>query len=348
MNMKKILLSAIMAILTMTAAAQSKTLVAYFSFTNNTKGIAEDLADVAGADLYAITPVEAYESNNSNYYDSSTRAYQEQYGPASARPAIQETLIRTDYDVILLGFPIWYGKVPRLILTFLDKYGFAGKTVIPFCTSGSSGISGAESELHSTYPGINWKAGARLNGKGKSELKEWYDSFGLTSNQEENMEQTINLTIDGNTKKMSLVDNQATRELVERLKDGDITVSLTENGFEQYGDLGRTLTTSNESITAKAGDVLLYASRYICFFYGENSYSYTRLGKVEYQTLDELKSFFKAGQSNVKVKLSLANTTGIGSVHGQTSSDVYYSLNGQRVNNPKHGIYIKNGKKVIL
>lgn len=166
--------------------------------------------------------------------------------------------------------------------------------------------------------------------------------------QAQTMEQAINLTIDGNTKKMSLVDNQATRELVETLKDGDITVSLTENGFEQYGDLGRTLTTSNESITAKAGDVLLYASRYICFFYGENSYGYTRLGKVEYQTLDELKSFFKAGQSNVKVKLSLANTTGIGSVHNETSSDVYYSLNGQRVNNPSKGIYIKNGKKIIL
>lgn len=346
--MKKILLSAIMAIVTMTATAQSKTLVAFFSFTNTTKSIAEDLADVVGADLYAITPVEAYESNNSNYYDSSTRAYQEQYGPASARPAIQETLTRTDYDVILLGFPIWYGKVPRIILTFLDKYGFEGKTVIPFCTSGSSGISAAENELHNTYTNITWKQGKRMNGQNKAQLKEWYNAFGLTSNQEENVEQVINLSIEGNTKKMSLVDNQATRELVEALKDGDITVSLTENGFEQYGDLGRTLTISNESITTKAGDVLLYASRYICFFYGENSYSYTRLGKVEYQTLDELKSFFKAGQSNVKVKLSLSNTTGIGSVHSEKSSDVYYSLNGQRVNNPKHGIYIKNGKKVIL
>ena len=346
--MQKILLSAITAILTMTAAAQSKTLVAYFSFTNTTKGIAENLADVAGADLYAITPVEAYESNNSNYYDSSTRAYQEQYGPASARPAIRETLTRTDYDVVLLGFPIWYGKLPRVILSFLDKYGFEGKTVIPFCTSGSSGISAAENELHNTYTNITWKQGKRMNGQTKAQLKEWFDAFGLTSNQEENMEQAINLTIDGNTKKMSLVDNQATRELVEALKDGDITVSLTENGFEQYGELGRTLTTSNESITAKAGDVLLYASRYICFFYGENSYSYTRLGKVEYQTPDELKSFFKAGQNNVKVKLSLANTTGIGSVLNETASDVYYSLNGQIVNNPSKGIYIKNGKKVVL
>ena len=133
-----------------TANNTGKVLVAYFSFTNNTKGIAEKLAEVTGGDIYRITPTEAYGSENSNYYDETTRAYQEQYGPASARPAIEETLANTDYDVVLLGFPIWYGKVPRLILTFLDKYGFEGKTVIPFCTSGSSGISAAENELHNT------------------------------------------------------------------------------------------------------------------------------------------------------------------------------------------------------
>ena len=158
----------------------SKTLVAYFSFTGTTKGIATTLADVTGADLYEIVPEEAYDANNSNYYDESTRAYKEQYGPATARPAIKKTLQNASgYDVIFLGSPIWYGKSPRLIYSFLDEYKFTGKTVIPFVTSGSSGISTAQSEFQSTYTDIKWKSGARLNGKDAGALKEWVASFNL-------------------------------------------------------------------------------------------------------------------------------------------------------------------------
>jgi len=178
--MKK-LITFTLALLSVVAYAQAsnKVLVAYFSFTNNTKAIAENLATVANADLYRIVPSVAYGPENSNYYDSSTRAYQEQYGPASTRPDIEQTLTRTDYEVVLLGFPIWYGKLPRVVLTFLDTYSFAGKTVIPFCTSGGSGISDAETELHNTYSYVTWLTGARLNGKSQSELQTWWNSFGL-------------------------------------------------------------------------------------------------------------------------------------------------------------------------
>lgn len=160
--------------------SSSKTLVAYFSFTGTTKGIATTLADVTGADLYEIVPEEAYDANNSNYYDESTRAYKEQYGPATARPAIKKTLQNASgYDVIFLGSPIWYGKSPRLIYSFLDEYKFAGKTVIPFVTSGSSGIGTTQSEFQSTYSDIKWKSGARLNGKDADALKGWVASFNL-------------------------------------------------------------------------------------------------------------------------------------------------------------------------
>jgi len=184
--MRKLIIFAF-AVLSLTAFAQTsnRVLVAYFSFTDNTKGIAEKLAQVADADLYRIVPAVVYGSENSNYYDASTRAYQEQYGPDSARPAIEQTLTRTDYDVVLLGFPIWYGKVPRVVLTFLDTYSFVGKTIIPFCTSGSSGISGAENELHNTYTNITWLTGARLNGKSESKLRTWWESFGLTTSIDE-------------------------------------------------------------------------------------------------------------------------------------------------------------------
>ena len=113
--------------------SNGKVLVAYFSFTSNTKAYAEKIAEITGGDLYEIVPEVAYGSENSNYYDQSTRAYKEQYNTGGEqRPAIKETLENTaQYDVVFLGSPIWYGKSPRVILTFLDKYGFKGKTVIP-------------------------------------------------------------------------------------------------------------------------------------------------------------------------------------------------------------------------
>lgn len=157
-----------------------KVLVACFSFTGTTKTAATTLAGLTEGTLYLIEPETHYGSENSNYYDESTRAYQEQYGPASVRPAIKKTLEEADgYDIVLLGFPIWYGKSPRVVFTFLDTYSFKGKTVIPFITSGSTGISSVASELKSAYPDISWKSGDRLNGKSSEELKSWLESLGI-------------------------------------------------------------------------------------------------------------------------------------------------------------------------
>lgn len=163
-----------------TQVQDGKVLVACFSFTGTTKTAATTLAGLTEGTLYLIEPETPYGSENSNYYDESTRAYQEQYGPASVRPAIKKTLEEADgYDIVLLGFPIWYGKSPRVVFTFLDTYSFKGKPVIPFITSGSTGISSAASELKSAYPDISWKSGDRLNGKSSEELKSWLESLGI-------------------------------------------------------------------------------------------------------------------------------------------------------------------------
>ena len=157
-----------------------KVLVACFSFTGTTKTVATTLAGLTEGTLYLIEPETPYGKENSTYYDENTRAYQEQYGPASVRPAIKKTLEEADgYDIVLLGFPIWYGKAPRVVFSFLDTYSFKGKTVIPFITSGSTGISSAASELKSAYPDISWKTGDRLNGKSSAQLKSWLGSLGI-------------------------------------------------------------------------------------------------------------------------------------------------------------------------
>lgn len=125
------------------------------------------------------------------------------------------------------------------------------------------------------------------------------------------MTQKMNITIDGVTKSVTLVDNAAARALVARLQESPVTVTLnTSGGFEIWGALGFSLPTSNEQITAQPGDVILYNGSNICLFYGSNSWSYTRLGHIDGLTEEELRAFFHAGESNIKVMLWLpAGTT---------------------------------------
>ena len=158
------------------------------------------------------------------------------------------------------------------------------------------------------------------------------------------------ITIGGQTQSVTLVDNDATRELVAALQSAPITVTLNDNDFEIWGSLGKSLTTKNEQMTALPGDVVLYNGSNICIFYDSNSWSYTRLGHIDGLSGSQLRTFLKAGQNNISVTLSLTSgTTAIKSVNGNRMEDgAYYTLNGVKVENPSKGIYIKNGKKVIL
>ena len=167
----------------------------------------------------------------------------------------------------------------------------------------------------------------------------------------QSMTQKMYITIDGKTLPVTMVDNAATQTLMAALQEGDITYEAHDyGGFEKVGALGRSLPSSDTQITTQAGDVILYNDNQIVLFYGSNSWSYTRLGHIEYTSQEELESFLKARQGNITVKLSLSSeTTAINSTRNTLSDkDVFYSLNGQRIDQPSHGIYIKNGKKVIL
>ena len=160
----------------------------------------------------------------------------------------------------------------------------------------------------------------------------------------------INITIEGKTMPVNLVDNEATRTLVSTLQESPITYEANDyGGFEKVGGLGRSLPTSNQQITTMAGDVILYSGNQIVLFYGSNSWSYTRLGRIEYQSLDELKSFLKAGQGRISVTLSIAETTGISDVRSKMDDvrSAAYMLDGRRADASTRSIVIQNGKKYI-
>ncbi len=158
------------------------------------------------------------------------------------------------------------------------------------------------------------------------------------------------ITIGGQTQSATLVDNEATRELVAALQNAPITITLNDNDFEIWGPLGRSLTTNNEQMNTQPGDIVLYNGSNICIFYASNSWSYTRLGKIDGLSESELRTFLKAGESDINVTLSLTqDITAIKGVNNNSQKDgSYYSLNGVKVRKPTKGIYILNGKKVTL
>jgi hypothetical protein len=164
----------------------------------------------------------------------------------------------------------------------------------------------------------------------------------------QNMEQKMYITIGGQTQSVTLVDNNATRELVAALQDTPITVTLNDNNFEIWGSLGRSLTTKNEQMTAQAGDIVLYNGSNICIFYDSNSWSYTRLGQIDGLSESELRSFLKAGENNIKVTLSLNKPTGINTIKSEKLKDKScYTLQGTLAQAGHKGIIIQNGKKII-
>lgn len=129
------------------ADVSTKTLVVYFSCTGTTELVAEYITEILGADSYQIVPEDPYTEADLAYYTDG-RADQEQNDP-DVRPAISGGVENMDeYDTIILGYPIWHGQAPRIISTFLESYDFSGKTIVPFCTSHSSGIGSSADNLH--------------------------------------------------------------------------------------------------------------------------------------------------------------------------------------------------------
>ena len=158
----------------------AKTLVVYFSATGNTKAVAEEISRLTGADLYEIVPADPYTDADLNYNNNDCRANQEM-NDTSARPAIGSGVIDVSpYDIVFVGYPIWWGTMPRIINTFLDTYDLSGKTVLPFCTSGSSGITQSVSDFRAAEPGADVRDGLRASGANDSSIENWIADNGIS------------------------------------------------------------------------------------------------------------------------------------------------------------------------
>ncbi len=182
--MKKIILATLILALTALSVYAEGTAVVYFSATGNTERVAETIAEETDADIFEIIPAEPYSSADLRWTDPDSRVSQEEDHDSvldiTTRPRIENEIDLSDYDTVFLGYPIWWGHAPSILLTFLDSEDLSGKTVIPFCTSTSSRIGNSASELEEYEGSGNWLDGMRFRSRvSDNDIREWLDDIGF-------------------------------------------------------------------------------------------------------------------------------------------------------------------------
>ena len=295
-----------------------KVLVVYYSYTGNSRQIVQSLTDQIDADVMEIEPAEKglqYEGNNYALGMQLLNAINAAPDAPDSYPAIDPVSITdlSGYDNIIIVTPLWWSQMAAIMQTYLFNYGpqMAGKHVGLIVSSHSSDIPQVVLDAKRLVPDAVWMGDAlwikASNHANRAALiSNWIASLDFAQGQS-SMDDKLYITIDGVTQSATLVDNAATRELMTRLRVAPITVTLNSSGgFEIWGALGFALPTSNEQVDAQPGDMVLYNGSNICLFYGSNSWSYTRLGHIDDLNTSELRTFLKAGESNIGVTLSLA------------------------------------------
>ena len=186
MNHLKYLLLAVLCVLAASACSQNvekktmekkKVLVVYFSATGTTRQVAKQIAKIADADICEIIPTKPYSSADLDWTNKQSRSSVEMID-LKARPAIKPFSVdMSKYDFVFLGYPIWWDLAPRAVNTFIETTNLAGKTVIPFATSGGSSIGNSVAVLKQSYPNIKWQSGKLLNRASKQEIEAWVATF---------------------------------------------------------------------------------------------------------------------------------------------------------------------------
>ena len=290
------------------------TLVVYYSFTGNCRAIVNALTASIKADVLEILPAEEnldYAADNYAIGSSLIAAIREKPDDAASYPAIKPVNRNAaDYDTIIIVTPLWWSNMAAIMQSYLFREGakMKDKTIGLIVSSASSGISSVVADAKRLIPEGRFLAkslwiNSSNRGQQDTLIKEWAEA---SFNNNDTMPDHINITVSGKTLPVAIVDNNATKALVAALREAPISYEASDyGGFEKVGPLGRPLPASDSQISTRAGDVILYSGNQIVLFYGSNTWSYTRIGRMEYGSLDELKAFLKAGQGNITVTLSL-------------------------------------------
>ena len=307
-------------------STMGKTLIVYYSFTGNCEAIVNTLAEQITADKLEIEPTEKgldYAANNYAIGSALISAIRQSPNDASSYPAIDPVQMSLDsYQNIIIVTPLWWSNMAAIMQSYLFQYGgeMAGKTVGLIVSSYSSGINSVVADAQRLLPDVTWAGDALwINNSNHSNRSALIENWLPTQNFQtsNDMTQKLYITIGGVTKSATLVSNSSTEALIAQLQQGDITYQAHDYGdFEKVGPLGYTFPQNNEQITTVPSDLILYQGSNLCIYYDINSWSFTRIGKIDNATQDEIKTFVHAGGGDVTVKLSLTDSTRIGDVNG--------------------------------
>ncbi len=278
-------------------------LVVVFSATGTTKGVAQKIARLTGAELKEILPSKAYTSADLNYGDANSRTSKEQNDP-SARPEIASEIDLEGCKILYLGYPIWWGQAPRIMSTFVESKNFEGITVIPFCTSGSSDIGQSDDALAAQAGSGNWLQGKRFPANvSEKTLQNWLVEVTPKSEGGDAVKKDLRLFVNDTEVSVEWQNNESVNALKQLVSSDPLVVNMSPyGGFEQVGDLGTTLPQSDTRITTEAGDVVLYSGDQIVLFYGSNTWAYTKLGKIVDKSTNELRALLD--KDNVTITIS--------------------------------------------
>lgn len=341
------------------ATTGGKTLIVYYSYTNNTEEIVNDLKTLITADVIEVEPAEKgldYAANNYRIGTEQLNKIKNNPDSESSYPAIDPVEVDMSlYGTIIIATPLWWSQMASNMQTFLFKYSkeMANKNIGLIVSSYSSGITGVEADAKRLIPEGKflskslWINNAN-HSKRKSLLKDWLIDVDYSNLVTTNTISTMNLKVNSHTLTVDLVSNSSTEALIALLKEAPITYEAQDYGnFEKVGDIGHTLPQNNEQITTEPGDIILYQGNNICIYYDTNSWNFTRLGKIRNVSQNELKTIL--GSGNVTVTLSLDNATSVKTpkVTGSNPRQLF-AIDGQQLKQvPSKEIYIENGIKKI-
>lgn len=347
------------------AAGESsvRTLVVYYSYTNNVETIVNDLKEQIECDVLEIEPAEKglkYEANNYAIGTEQLNKINANPDDLSSYPAIDPVSVNlADYDCVIIGTPLWWSQMATPMQSFLFQYGqqMAGKHIGLIVSSASSGISRVSSRARELIPNGQffsqdlWVRSSQTSSC-HSLIAQWLqdvDYNALIPNTNNDMPK-LYITVGETEMTATLVDNSSTRALVERLQQGDVTYEAHDYGnFEKVGELGFTLPRNDEDITTQPGDLILYLGTRLCIYYDTNTWDFTRMGKIDGLSQQQLKDILGTGNITVRLSLTSKDATAISNVRQSgNATDKAYRLNGQIAKASDKGIMITDGKKHIV
>lgn len=283
------------------------TLIVYFTYSGNTRQTAEYIQKYTGGTMVEIKAQVPYSSDDVNYNNGNSRCHTERR--SNARPEIAQATYNQinidDYRTVIIGYPMWNGEEPMIIRTFIEHYGeLRGKNVYTFSTSASSSPVSMNAGMKARYGNTNIVSNLHLTSSTLSRAEELVKSWIEENNLSKAEKNILYIKANGHTLTASLTDNSTAKALAEELKKGDITYNAHDYGnMEKVGTLGVSLPENDEPVNTSAGDIIWYQGSSLVIYYDTNSWTFTRVGKIQNVTGEQLLEIF--GSGDVTITLSL-------------------------------------------